>query len=273
MYKLSGHTRNDTDGMDPMLLLEQEVEKMRVLVERLKRYHPLIENVGFISDEAGDYAERMMERYANSDEGFPDEVMEELDRLGEWPGRILLLEQPKKVLSIVQKQSYNFIEKYDSPTVSARISTVESSGISGELSRSVFWKSRNFGSVSFGFPMHHKNDVWFQDWHLVRGIMGIFMELWEFSWLTVAPSMYNSAAKYIGGGTPLFDSRASFGWMGYTSEILTDTGDALARVEPMRGGTFMLLQEKIMTLHKPDIEACNKAEAFLADRGILPVLG
>ena len=61
--------------------------------------------------------------------------------------------------------------------------------------------------------------------------------------------------------------------MGYTAEALSETGDVLARVEPMKGGTFMLLQKQIMTLRKTDLEACNNAEAFLADKGILPILG
>ena len=71
----------------------------------------------------------------------------------------------------------------------------------------------------------------------------------------------------------LFKDRQAFGWMGYTREVLTETGDALAQVAPMGKGTFMLLQESIMTLKRPDIERCNKAEAFLADRGLLPLVG
>ena len=227
MYQISGCTRNDTRDGDPMRFLEQELEKMRVLVERLTHYQPLVQNFGFISKEANDYAERMMQRYASSDEGIPDEVMAELERITQQSEPILLLKQPEEVLSILQKQNAHQIEEDGSPTVSLGMSTIQTGGVAGTLDRYVFWKDRNFGSIRFGLPMRHKNDVWFQDWRIMREMIGIFIDLWEFSWLTVKPSVYNSALKYVGEGKPLFDHRRSFGWMGYTAETLSETGDVL----------------------------------------------
>ncbi|WP_179379247.1 Imm52 family immunity protein [Jannaschia marina] len=97
--------------------------------------------------------------------------------------------------------------------------------------------------------------------------METVMDIWNFDWIVAQPTMY------IGLSRQLFPDRRSFGWMGWMPEHLAETGDALAAVESMRGGTFMLLQERMMNLKKPDIEACNRAEAHLLDHGVLKMLG
>ena len=92
------------------------------------------------------------------------------------------------------------------------------------------------------------------------------MDTWGFNWIVVRPSMYQGMNKQ------LFDDRVTFGWMGWTSKQFDYSGDALSRVEPFRDGTFMLLQDRMMNLQKPDVETCDRAEAALLDRGVLNLI-
>ncbi len=69
----------------------------------------------------------------------------------------------------------------------------------------------------------------------------------------------------------LFTDREAFGWMGYTDQLVQDTGGTLTKVSPMGEGTFLLLKRDIMTAQAQDIELCHEAEAYLSDIGVLPL--
>lgn len=265
MYQITGYTHDDSSDADPSVILEHEVGKMHLLVDRLKHFHPRMRTFGIVSDDARRYATEAIKEFERTGKEPAPEIQAELDRLDAWPGYVTLLDQPDHILMHARRQNEAVIADPTNPGMLFIQLSAKGNGPSATLKRQVQWQDAHRGSLTLTLPMTDKHDLWFDDWHLVKEMLAVLLGIWDFSWLTVEPWAYSGRALR------LFPNRAGFGWMGYTPATLSDPGDALALVEPLCGGTFMLLQKPIMTLREPEIEACNRAEAYLADRDMLPI--
>ncbi len=263
MYKLTGFTpgvqaESDADA------IREEFGRILRLANHVRPLHPLFLRFGTMDKDAAARGRAIMDRLALQDEPSEDELAE-LDNLSASPNTRFLFDDPDGFLDNMTEAHRKKIS--DDPATPISISVRTDGPYEGKIQRTVYRTRRNFGSFALQMPMQDKTDFWYQDWRTMRDIMFAAMEIWTFDWIVAQPTMYTGLQKN------LFPDRRSFGWMGWTPDILTDEpNDALAMVAPYNGGTFMLLQERMMNMKKPDIEACNKAEAYLLDRGILDVL-
>ncbi|MBL3576374.1 immunity 52 family protein [Rhodovulum sulfidophilum] len=194
-----------------------------------------------------------------------EEDLAELDRLSASPNTTFLFDEPKNFLnSMIAAHQRKTV---DDPEAPISLSVRTDGTYEGEIERVVYCNGRDFGSVVLQMPMHDNTDFWYQNWTVMRDIMFAVMDIWKVDWIVAQPTMY------VGLQKNLFHDRRSFGWMGWTPQPLTNSAStAIARSESYRGGTFMLLQERMMNMKPPDIETCNRAEAYLLDRGALALL-
>ncbi len=217
-----------------------------------------------MDEEAVAQGEALTERLLLQDEESAEDLAE-IERLSSLPYTRFLFDDPESFLADMIEADRRWRAEYAGALLSMSFRT--DGRRSGTIERVVDRSSRSFGSVILHMPMRDQEDFWYQDARIMKDMMFAMMDIWDFDWIVAQPQVY------VGLQRNLFPDRRSFGWMGWMPELLAETGDALAAVEPVRGGTFMLLQERMMTLKKPDIEACNRAEAHLLDHGVLKTLG
>ncbi|MCE8469563.1 hypothetical protein LZ189_11015, partial [Rhodovulum sulfidophilum] len=168
-----------------------------------------------------------------------EEDLAQLDRLSASPNTTFLFDEPESFLKSMIEAHQRKVA--DDPQTPIFLSVRTDGTYEGEIKRTVYRHGRSFGSLVLQMPMHDKTDFWYQHWTTMRDIMFAAMEIWEFDWIVAQPTMY------VGLQKNLFVGRRSFGWMGWTPQDLPrDASSALARMEPLKGGTFMLLQERMM---------------------------
>ena len=259
MYTIFARMAPDAQLLNRDVFLEQEVARMRALGERLVSINPLFGTLGRTVPDMQRQIDEIVAEASVTDEGITPELSEELSRMAA-SGRVQLLEDTAGFAAAAARQVDVLLEDgSDLMQIEARTAGGDPDG---KLSRTV---SPDGSTVSLTMPMTHEEDYWFTDRAAMQTMLGAVVTLWDPMWASVYPSMY------VGAQHNLFPDREAFGWMGYTAEQVTETGRALASVTPMGRGTFLLLQDGVMTLQPEDIESANKAEAFLTDIGILPL--
>ncbi len=262
MYRLAGFTPGVQAESDANAISEEFGRMMR-LANYVRPLHALFSRFGIMDKEAVARGRALMDKLALQDEQS-EEDLAELDRLSASPNTTFLFDDPESFLDDMIAAHRRKVS--DDPAAPISLSVRTDGAYEGAIQRTVYRNGRNFGSLVLQMPMRDKTDFWYQNWHTMRDIMFAAMDIWDVDWIVAQPTMYTGLQKN------LFPDRRSFGWMGWMPDALTDPGDALAMVEPYRGGTFLLLQERMMNMKAPDIEACNKAEAYLLDRGMLGLL-
>ncbi|MEP1521715.1 hypothetical protein [Ascidiaceihabitans sp.] len=263
MYEISGFTkRTTTPGFNEETALF-EFDKVLKLMTDLNRYHSGFNDLSHLSDQVKVRGEELAEYLLTTDEPDPG-ILEEWDRLEADTNRISLHENPRTVFNSIWKQNKDLNAEFGTKLLNITVKSNAERGV--ELTRSIDFDGNSPPLVKLSLPMSDSSDYWYQSASTTRELMFAMMEIWDFKWIVARPSMYQGMNKH------LFSDRVTFGWMGWTSDQFSYSGDALSLVEPTRDGSFMLLQERMMTLKKPDVEACNQAESALLDQGVLSLI-
>lgn len=263
MYTLFALTapRDRTEAAD--VRLRQEMEWLKPLVAALVAISPLFRPLGLISQDTQSWINAKIAEFEAEDDGIPQPFIEEFDRLSA-NDRVRILDNPRAftdlTLDTIRKMR---AEGYDGNRIAA---TTGGPGIVGSLTRIDYDDPHERGVLSIEMPMRDKADIWFSDPRIMRAIFeAVLAHAPDPLWACAYPTMY------VGMQKSLFRNRRNFGWMGYTNESLTEPGPLLA-ISPFGNGTLMQLKSSMMTLHKTDVEKCNEAEAYLCDKGVLPLV-
>lgn len=262
MYQIQGLIKRRLDLAYSEETARAEHARVLNLLNRLEPYHVGFQNVEFVAEDVAYRLSEIGDALLTMDEPS-SELLAELEELN---GRtkVPLRGQEERHFAQVWSRNQAINEKHGSQLVTVKIAA--EGARPAVLNVSVDYQSARLGSLRIDLPMQDQSDFWFQDWATMRDMMCTVLDIWNVEWIVAQPSMY------LGMQRQLFPDRWSFGWMGWTPETLTETGEALAWLEPFRDGTYMLLQERMMTLKAQDVEACNKAEAHLVDYGILKTI-
>ena len=261
MYKIYAIMTPPEGPFSTDALLGEELPRIQRLIDVLRRQKREFATIGVIVPDVQARIDRIIEETEARGEEITDAMIEQFDRMAA-SGRVTISDNPDQLYSAIRLNAEELARKYEK-TLGIDIRTAEGRS-PGQFTRTI---ADGISTLSLTMYMSDKDDFWFADLSIMRSMLSEIVSIWDPTWAVATPAMY------LGRSGMLFKDRQAFGWMGYTREVLTETGDALAQVAPMGKGTFMLLQESIMTLKRPDIERCNKAEAFLADRGLLPLVG
>ncbi|OCX60828.1 Imm52 family immunity protein [Thioclava sp. SK-1] len=263
MYRIAGFTPGVRAASD-IDAIREEFDRIIRLANHVRSLHPLFGRFGVMDTEISARGQALMDKMSLQDDQSAEDIAE-LDRLSAAPNTTFLFDAPENFLkSMITAHQRKTVDDPDAP-ISLSVRT--DGTYEGEIERVVYCNGRDFGSITLQMPMHDNTDFWYQNWTVMRDIMFGVMDIWKVDWIVAQPTMY------VGLQKNLFHDRRSFGWMGWTPQDLSrGANSALARMEPHKSGTFMLLQERMMTMKAPDIDACNKAEAYLLDRGALALL-
>ena len=263
MYTLFALTapRDQNDAVD--VRLRREMEWLVPLVAALVSISPLFRPLGLISQDTQSWINAKIAEYEADDDGIPQQLIEEFDRLSA-DDRVTILDNPRAfadlTLDTIRKMR---ADGYDGNRIAA---TTGGTGVAGSLTRINYDKPHDRGVLSIELPMRDKEDIWFSDPSIMRTMLeAVVAHAPDPLWACAYPKMY------VGMQKNLFQNRRNFGWMGYTAEPLTEPGPLLA-VSSVGNGTFMQLKPSMMTLHEADVEQCNEAEAYLCDKGVLPLM-
>ncbi len=263
MYEISGFTKRDTllDFNRETALLE--FDKILNLISKLDRYHPGFSDLSHPSAETTVRGQEIAEYLLTTDEPDPD-ILEEWDRLDSGFGGMPVRENREAVFNSIWKQNEDLNAEFGTRLLSITVRTNAERGV--ELTRNIDFDGSSPPLVRLSLPMTNSGDYWFQNASIMREMVVAMMDVWDFGWIVARPSMYQGMNKQ------LFADRVTFGWMGWTPDIFEFSDDAISLVQPFREGSFMLLQDQMMTLKKPDVEACNRAEAALLDQSALHLI-
>lgn len=263
MYSLIARLKDLPPVESRDAFIASSVGRMAVLARSLAAKNAHFADLGVIVEDTQAYINAKVESYATSDEGIPPDVIEEFERLSQ-SNRVLLRDDPDTVVRILQNEVAALQQQTGSDLVSL---TLQSPKLHARAKLSLSRvMSQTGGSVSVGLPAERDDDFWFADMRMMKTMLQEIIQLWPVRWMTLGPKMYGNVVA-----PSLFTDREAFGWMGYTDQTVAETGDALAETSPMGEGTYLLLKREFMTLQPHDVELCHKAEAHLADLGVLPL--
>jgi hypothetical protein len=238
--------------------VSEEVARLRAYAQRIGVHHSGFLSLGMVIPDVQRQIDEIVARESMTERGIDEALSERLKRMA-GQGKARLVDDPDAfaatALAVIRKV---LDDGGDMRSISARS---EGGKPGSTLSRTVH---PDASVVSLTMHMDHEKDYWFAEPRTMRQMLADLVAIWDPDWVSAFPSMYAGTAKQ------LFPDRAPFGWMGYTRQKLQSGYDVLARVEPLGEGTFLMLGETVMTMSDADISACNRAEAFLVDQGILP---
>lgn len=238
--------------------VSQEVERMRSYAQRIGVHQAGFLSLGMSMPDVQSQIDEIVAHESITDRGIDDALSERLSCMVE-EGTARLVDDPDAFATSALEAIRQLLD--DGGTIRS-ISARSDGGKPGStLSRTVHPEA---SMVSLTMHMEHEEDYWFVEPRVMRQMLADMVAIWDPDWVSAFPSMYAGTARQ------LFPDRMSFGWMGYTRQKLESGYDVLARVEPLLEGTFLMLSETVMTMSDADISACNRAEAFLVDKGILP---
>ncbi|MBL3576373.1 immunity 52 family protein [Rhodovulum sulfidophilum] len=263
MYSINGFFKRSQNLAYDAITARAEYGRILTLASILKRYNSDFADFAFNNEDAQRRYAEIGDEILKTDEPSSD-LLAELEILGSQK-TIPVEGNEDQHFKTIWETNQSINSKYGS-----RLLFIELKGhqtYAAKIQVTIDFQSARFGGVEINLPMKGDTDFWYQHWTTMRDIMFAAMEIWEFDWIVAQPTMY------VGLQKNLFVDRRSFGWMGWTPQDLPrGVNSALARMEPHKSGTFMLLQERMMNMKAPDIEACNKAEAYLLDHGALALL-
>lgn len=262
MYKIVSVLKPYQAPFDAEAFIDAQVVMLRELAVALGGFNAAFKTLGQIAPDTQSYIDGKIAEYAGSDDGLPPEVIAEFDQLAATK-RVQLIDMPQ-VLAETLKADHSRRVTEGMTSVSLEFRTEGETG-AGRLSLSMPLDGQG-GALSIKMPMTHQEDFWFADPKGMRDMIAAIVTRWPVEWLVASPSVYGGPLH-----PNLLSQRQPFGWMGYTDQQVSETGDALSEVSPMGEGTLMVLKPSFMTLHAGDIDLCHKAEAYLADLDILPL--
>lgn len=263
MYSIVARLKNQPAVEDRDAYIVSAVALIAKLAKRLSAQNAHFADLGLILKDTQSYINAKVESYAAEDDGVPPEVIEEFDRLSQ-SNRILLRDDPEMVAQMLQHSAAALQEQAGGDHLSLSVQSpklLASAKIS--LTRGM---TQSTGSLAITLPAEHEEDFWFDNLSMMKELIREITNLYPVSWLSIGPTLYGTSLA-----PSLFEDREAFGWLGYTDQPVATTGEALAEVTSVEGGSILVLKPNFMTLHAADIELCHKAEAHLVDLGVLPL--
>ncbi len=262
MYSILALTAPDTSPLTSDERLTDALARLTRLVDALGLISPNFHDLGVIAEDTQAWIDIRVADYAEDDDGIPEDVIAEFDRLAA-SNRVTLLKDPEHFAHITrQKNAEMRALDFAGVTIDAKTSGLRTDGA---VSRTLHDGPDLRGALSLKLPMRDKDDLWFADAAMMAHVCTTIVDhIPRVVWLSAYPSMYLARQKN------LFRDRYCFGWMGFIPELIEDPGP-LWRVTPLPQGNLIHLKPDMMTLADDDIMLCHKAEAFLNDQGVLPL--
>ena len=262
MYTIFALTAPRTSLAPPEDRLRQDMKWLVPLATELASSWPQFDSLGLISKDAQSWIDAKIAKYKGNDDGIPEELIAEFDRISA-SDRVSLLRDPAAFADLTLRSILTMrADGYDGNRITAGTTDLH---IDGGLTRADYDTLGEPGTLAIELPMRDKSDFWFSDASVMHDLLGIILRsIPAVTWLCAYPTMY------VGRQKSLFRDRRNFGWMGFSAKPLDEKGPLYATT-PLYEGSFLQLKPAMMTLHAEDVDLCNEAEAFLSDRNILPL--